>query len=914
MPDCVAEQDQVHGQHIGLQVVVLQLLLQRLLQAVQVGGLLVRRHAIANGLGQEVAVHRPLQRILQAIHHRRVAGVEVRRQALVQQAAELGKVVGRREPIAEHAHALVHPQAQHALPAVEEVAVGLQHALHHLADVAKVEQVVALLRRRQEVGSDGVEQRHGARDDGGGERLDFVLELRQLGCQDALEDAAHLGLDGEREVEDVEPGLQALTDDAAATTGRAHRSHQLHVQNVAPRLLLPVVPATVVHPLPQQLQRRLAAEQVLLWHVQVVDEGHQLAASGRAQLVLRTPLQHALQDLLRDQRRRGRREVQRLCLVLVAGQQVELLLHQHRLARARVAHHQHVAPLVHERRQHVRVAHRVHRRHDDRRQVAADVTRRAPVAVHAVLPQLEVLGLGVHKVLVHGLHGWVLRLHISDALVDLLPPRLRRCGAHAPRQAERKPLLAHGEEGLRVGSAVDAVGGREQRLQQVGQRLDGVELGDGDELLHLLALHDAKLAEVLLEQRQEPLPLVRGLELALHPRLDERLPAEVVDVQVHHAGTRHRGRRRHGKVLHLEQQRHGAAHADAVAVDQRQRLVVVHDGVHGLDPQRVHGAVQDEPLLVGLVVLAEVAEHGRQDAVRPLHRLQVVRAVQLVHVDALRVDHLRPHEREAVHAGLGEAGARASKHRPACALAAEAHAHQHVAMAGGLGVAQLDALLDDDGVVLEAGAGQLLGDDVAQLAELVRRQVQGREQVRQQQLEQRGVGLDELGDVHVPDGAQHDELLIDVGVLALACAGTHQHTAQRPQAVVIVVLLGQLLHHEAVQGDGLLGEDAGALEALRLKHDLGDEGQVRHHHSHGAEQRLQVVGELRTPGVAGVHGDEDTAVPVATDLGLHEHEPRLAGLDGGHDGQDLLRHHAQHLDLDTVELIEAAPATGLDEA
>ena len=38
--------------------------------------------------------------------------------------------------------------------------------------------------------------------------------------------------------------------------------------------------------------------------------------------------------------------------------------------------------------------------------------------------------------------------------------------------------------------------------------------------------------------------------------------------------------------------------------------------------------------------------------------------------------------------------------------------------------------------------------------------------------------------------------------------------------------------------------------------DLGDERVVRHHHRHGAEEGLQVVRQLRAPGVPGVHGDE----------------------------------------------------------
>lgn len=37
----------------------------------------------------------------------------------------------------------------------------------------------------------------------------------------------------------------------------------------------------------------------------------------------------------------------------------------------------------------------------------------------------------------------------------------------------------------------------------------------------------------------------------------------------------------------------------------------------------------------------------------------------------------------------------------------------------------------------------------------------------------------------------------------------------------------------------------------------------------------------------------------------------LRGCEGRQDGQDLLGHHRQHLDVDAVELIEAAPRSRL---
>lgn len=52
------------------------------------------------------------------------------------------------------------------------------------------------------------------------------------------------------------------------------------------------------------------------------------------------------------------------------------------------------------------------------------------------------------------------------------------------------------------------------------------------------------------------------------------------------------------------------------------------------------------------------------------------------------------------------------------------------------------------------------------------------------------------------------------------------------------------------QHGDLAGEGLRVREALGQQDDLADEGEVWHHHGHRAEEGLEVVGELRPPGVA----------------------------------------------------------------
>mmetsp|Transcript_109650 Transcript_109650/g.266590 ORF Transcript_109650/g.266590 Transcript_109650/m.266590 type:complete len:318 (+) Transcript_109650:949-1902(+) len=130
-----------------------------------------------------------------------------------------------------------------------------------------------------------------------------------------------------------------------------------------------------------------------------------------------------------------------------------------------------------------------------------------------------------------------------------------------------------------------------------------------------------------------------------------------------------------------------------------------------------------------------------------------------------------------------------------------------------------------------------------------------------------------------------------------------------------MVLLRELLLAQLVQRGHLLGKNAGPLETLREEHDLTNLQEIGHNHGHGAEQRLQVIGQLSTAGVAGVHGDEDAHTRVDLDLLA---EANIHGLllvvERVLDGTKLGRHHGEHLDVDAVELVEAAPRACLTQS
>jgi len=125
----------------------------------------------------------------------------------------------------------------------------------------------------------------------------------------------------------------------------------------------------------------------------------------------------------------------------------------------------------------------------------------------------------------------------------------------------------------------------------------------------------------------------------------------------------------------------------------------------------------------------------------------------------------------------------------------------------------------------------------------------------------------ELGQVDVNNGAQHYYVLILIWILELQVTGGGEHRLDGPHAVVVVELTGELFGAQSVRGHDLDREWAGIDEAERVEGNLGNDGVVGNHHGHGSEQSLQVVWQLGSARVAGVHCDECGACWIQADLG-----------------------------------------------
>ena len=213
------------------------------------------------------------------------------------------------------------------------------------------------------------------------------------------------------------------------------------------------------------------------------------------------------------------------------------------------------------------------------------------------------------------------------------------------------------------------------------------------------------------------------------------------------------------------------------------------------------------------------------------------------------------------------------------------------------------------GVLLEVHLGARLSHRLLHQGVVRLGQHHAGKQVGDDALEQRHVLGEELAQVHVDDGPEHQDVFVLIRKPSLEVTRRAKHRHHRAHAVIVVVLGGELLGAELVALHDLRGAVAGLEVTERVEDDLADHGVVRDHHRDGSEERLEVIGELGATRVTGVHGDGTPGAVLEANLGTLEDEAGHPRGDRALDVEHLLRHHREHLEVDAVKLIEARPRT-----
>ena len=416
-----------------------------------------------------------------------------------------------------------------------------------------------------------------------------------------------------------------------------------------------------------------------------------------------------------------------------------------------------------------------------------------------------------------------------------------------------------------------------------------------------------------------------------------------VGVDVEHAAAAHRRRRRPAEILDLEEQLDDGRDREALAVRERERLVVVEHGVEVLGPLRVDVAVEDDPVALAQlpeVVRAHRADDGREQAVGPLER----RRVQLAEEQLLVV---RRHERLGVddvgdardavesfetleHAGnqrrLADAraadddGARAQRQdAPELERLVDPRARRRLDARGGPERRR-------EGGAQRRGA-RAVGERVPRrevVRERVGRGARGAEDGGHQLRKGVDVDGDEARRHRRVEGREHGVLgfLVALYVARVAAeeeARAREHGADGAQPPFVVGLGRQLRRAELEEAHEPPREAprGAGLEALGVERRRRDGPRVGPDHGHGAEELLQVLRQRAPARVARVHGHEDARRRPqrhAVAPGPAEVDARVPREQRVLDRLELLRHGAEHALVEAVELVEAAPGAGPAQA
>ena len=708
--------------------------------------------------------------VLPFLQQHRAVRLEVDAQQVVQDLAQLVFVRPADHAVSVDSEVLVHAELEQDVGGVAGVFVDHAHALHDTRHVSEVEEVVALGGGRLE-GFDGADGGEAVEDEVH-DFLDLAADLSVEALRGEVEDGGVDALDlqsaGHGHVDDVELGGEPVRDGVPAPGRRRHRAEEVGFLDFDEELQgRSFVPASVLDQLLDQLEGRLRPELVELGHVEVVDEDDSFLPVVRPELPFRAGVQLRLDDLLELLGGGLGGEVDDAVGVLGLGQLGEEGVHDGSLPRAGHTDHQHGEVVLEVALDQVPAADGLHGL--DEQLVSGGVGFFGLVVGggddEAVVP-LEVLALlDVDVAVVDGLGE---REHIfdaSDECVEGFPGVLVDHAADGPDDAVGEPALELDPEHLvgAPGIEVDAVLLDAEGVEHAEQVEDQVVLLQRDDVFEepfALGLEDRvdPLVEEVLDGVQTLFVEASLLLLQQPPQL-EAVVAQLVHVHEDHAAARDRRGRGLLEVLSFEDERDERAEADAVA-GQGEQLVVVQQRVHGLDPARVDGAVEDDPLLVGRVrLVAERFHEEAEDAVVGLVFAGVEVAVEFVHLDGFGV------QREGLDfvEGLRVLGAEVGQgfgedlvHR---GLAGEGFADQHVPVARELGVEELDDLVDAVVGVVELLLDQHVVDLHRELLVFLGLDLELGEEVFEQRHEERDVFCHELGVVHVSDGLDEDQRL-----------------------------------------------------------------------------------------------------------------------------------------------------------
>ena len=732
-------------------------------------------------------------------------------------------------------------------------------------------------------------------------------------------------------VHHAEVPREPVSDGISSTAGWSHRCDELYVQQRSEGELLAIVPATVVHPLSQDLDWWLSTIHLNLWHVHIVDKDHHLLSNRRTKNSLASLVELTINDVLGHVGTRLRREVTEHGAVLCGIHAVlEMLLDVHTLSCSRWTNNHAVVAVIQEDVDQVSVPDRVHSLNDDVCELGLWIKG---LLLHSIQPRQPLSFLLLEREVKHTLAVWeeldelyrwslherlevvwgVVQQDLPQILVKDLPSLLVHRRPNAPDKGEQEEALKPAEDKILV-HALDqfrVLEFVEKRLEQASQGHDKVDLLQGDgHLAHLCHDPEGWWNEPVKEVHDVLLvALSQAWWQIVHPRFHGGPPSQEAWLHVNHATPTHGGWTGDGKIRDLEDHVHQASHGDDFSRVQAKLLVVVQDSVHVLNPNCINGTIEHEPLPIWGCVPRSVSEEHGKNTIRPLLGHGVILAVQLAHGDTLRVQNvvfclLLPEQALLMQICQGS-----RQNFVGRGLHTKALSHNHETVPDDDHLIELGHLRKEGVKGLQVVLLAALRQSFPELHVVSLWHRDPREEIAKNSLKERDILVKEFWEVHIDDGLQHQcilRLILQVGT-PLEITRSSQDSHNRTHTVIVVILTTKLFGAKLVCLHQLSGHWTRFKVSKGVQNDFGNQGIVRNHHSHISEQGLQVIWQLRTSSVTWVHGDEDVASQHELQLGALEHELLQSSGNCALNCEDLLSNDREHFKFNTVELIETRP-------
>ena len=204
---------------------------------------------------------------------------------------------------------------------------------------------------------------------------------------------------------------------------------------------------------------------------------------------------------------------------------------------------------------------------------------------------------------------------------------------------------------------------------------------------------------------------------------------------------------------------------------------------------------------------------------------------------------------------------------------------------------------------------ELLLDSLLQLLILEERHLHSGEQILNDTSEEGQILFEELGHVRITHSSNQKDVFWNCVILSSQFSGHNEDGFDSTHAEIVMILLGELLGRKRVKLHHLLRKRSSLGESFREEDNLSDKLIIRDHHRDGSEERFQVVGQFGTTRITGVHSNEHTEAEIQGNSLTLKIEFGQSSLDSRLNGQNLLGNNREHLNKDTIELVEATPGT-----